>query len=50
MHYDLIIRHAHLHRRQEVVDIAVHDGHFAKIVPTLSDSAAREIDAAGRLV
>src|SRR6266705_1038952 len=50
MHYDLIIRHAHLHRRQEVVDIAVHDGHFAKIATAILDSAAREIDAAGRLV
>src|SRR5229473_2192500 len=50
MHYDLIIRHAHLHRRQEVVDIAVHDGHFAKIATTIPDSAAREIDAAGRMV
>ena len=50
MHYDLIIRRAQLHRRQEVVDIAVHDGHFAKIAPAISDSAAREIDAAGRLV
>jgi cytosine/creatinine deaminase len=50
MHYDLIIRHAHLHRRQEVVDIAVHDGHFAKIATAIPDGAAREIDAAGRLV
>src|SRR5258708_2201674 len=50
MHYDLIIRHAHLHRRQEVVDIAVHDGHFAKIATVSLDSAAREIDAASRLV
>src|SRR6266487_1180621 len=50
MHYDLIIRHAHLHRSQELVDIAVHDGHFAKIVPAISDSSAREINAAGRLV
>ncbi len=51
MHYDLIIRHAHLHRRQELVDIAVKDGRFAKIANELSsDSATREIDAAGRLV
>src|SRR2546425_3083089 len=51
MHYDLIIRHAHLHRRQDPVDIAVKDGHFARIANELaSDSATREIDAAGRLV
>src|SRR5215469_11070641 len=51
MQYDIIIRHAHLHRRQELVDIAVRDGRFAKIASELSsDSATREIDAAGRLV
>jgi cytosine/creatinine deaminase len=51
MHYDLIIRHAHLHRRQELVDIAVKDRHFAKIANELSsDSATHEVDAAGRLV
>jgi cytosine/creatinine deaminase len=51
MHYDLIIRHARLHRRQELVDIAVKDGRFAKIANELSsESATREIDAAGRLV
>ncbi len=53
MHYDLIIRHAHLHRQQGLVDIAVQNGHFAAIKPTDSatkDSATREIDIAGRLV
>src|SRR5260370_23353819 len=51
MHYDLIIRHAHLHRLQGLVDIAIKDGHFAKIANDLSaESATREIDAAGRLV
>ena len=51
MHYDLIIRHAHLHRRPDLVDIAVQDGRFARIAGELtSDSAPREIDAAGRLV
>ncbi len=53
MHYDLIIRHAHLHRQQSLVDIAVQNGHFAAIKPTDSatkDSATREIDIAGRLV
>ncbi len=51
MQYDLIIRHARLHRRQELVDIAVQDGRFARVSGDLSsDRAAREIDAAGRLV
>ncbi len=51
MHYDLIIRHAHLHRLQSLVDIAIKDGHFDKIANDLSSgSATREIDAAGRLV
>ncbi len=51
MHYDLIIRHAHLHRHDDLVDIAVKDGQFARIANELSsDDATREIDAAGRLV
>src|SRR5258708_19943017 len=51
MHYDFIIRHAHLHRLQGIVDIAIKDGYFAKIANDLSsESATREIDAAGRLV
>ena len=51
MHYDLVIRHAQLHRRQGLVDIAIHDGHFAKIAGELpTASTTREIDAAGRLV
>jgi len=51
MHYDLIIRHTHLHRHPDLVDIAVQDGRFARIAGELtSDSATREIDAAGRLV
>jgi len=51
MQYDLIIRHARLHRRQELADIAVKDGRFARIAAELSsDGADREIDAAGRLV
>lgn len=50
MYYDLIIRHAQLHRRQGVVDIAIKDGHFARIANEISDSAAREIDATGCLV
>jgi cytosine deaminase len=50
MQYDLIIRHAQLHRRSGLVDIAVQHGHFARIDNDISDSASREIDAAGRLV
>jgi len=51
MQYDLIIRHAQLHRRQGLVDIAVKDGSFAKIANELSEEgAAREVDVAGRLV
>jgi cytosine deaminase len=51
MQYDLIIRHAQLHRHQGLVDIAVEHGRFARIASELSlDSAHREIDAAGRLV
>src|SRR6266581_4659118 len=51
MQYDLIIRHAHLHRRDGLVDIAVKDGQFASIANELSsDRATYEIDAAGRLV
>lgn len=51
MRYDLIIRHAQLHRRDGLVDIAIADGQFARIAPELSgDDAAREIDAAGRLL
>jgi cytosine deaminase len=51
MQYDLIIRNAHLHRRDDLVDIAVNGGQFARIANELSsDSAVREIDAAGRLV
>ncbi|HET9919140.1 MAG TPA: cytosine deaminase, partial [Ktedonobacteraceae bacterium] len=51
MHYDLIIRHARLHRQPGQFDIAVQDGQFARIEPELSaDGATREIDAAGNLV
>jgi cytosine deaminase len=50
MQYDLIIRRAQLHRRSGLVDIAIQDGRFARIAADISDGAAREIDAAGRLV
>jgi cytosine deaminase len=51
MSYDLLIRHARLHRRQQPVDIAVKDGLFAKIAADLSSvEATRVVDAEGRLV
>ncbi len=51
MQYDLLIRHAQLHRHDGLVDIAVQDGHFVRVASDLSiDSATRELDAAGRLV
>lgn len=51
MQYDLIVRHARLHRRQGLVDIAVKDGRFARIAPDLaSDGATREIEADARLI
>ncbi|HKV58232.1 MAG TPA: cytosine deaminase [Ktedonobacteraceae bacterium] len=50
MSYDLIVRHARLHRRAGLVDIAIQDGKFARVAGDIADSATREIDAAGRLV
>ena len=51
MVYDLILRHARLHRQPEPVDIAVEHGRFARISPDLAGvTAAREIEVAGRLV
>jgi len=51
MRYDLIIRHAQLHRREGLVDLAIKAGHFAKIAPDLFDATAtREIDAEGCLL
>jgi cytosine deaminase len=51
MQYDLILRHAQLHRQQGLVDIAIKDGQFVRVGADLAaDGATREIDAAGRLV
>jgi cytosine deaminase len=51
MAYDLLIRHAQLHRRSRLVDIAIQDGKFTRIASDLSmEGANRVIDAAGRLV
>lgn len=51
MPYDVLIRHARLHRREGLYDLAIQDGRFAHIAPDLGTaSATREIDAAGKLV
>ena len=51
MQFDLILHHAQLHRRQNLVDIAIKDGRFARIANDLSsESAAHELDVAGHLV
>ncbi|GCE25211.1 cytosine deaminase [Dictyobacter alpinus] len=51
MQYDVVIRHARLHRSPELVDIAIQNGAFARINKDLSSAAAaREIDADGRLL
>jgi cytosine deaminase len=51
MSYDLLIRRARLHRRQQPVDIAVKDGLFARIAADLSSvEATRVVDADGQLV
>lgn len=51
MSYDLIVRHARLHRREDLVDLAIAAGQFARIAPDLSHlRASREIDAQGRLL
>lgn len=51
MSYDLLLRHAQLHRQQGLVDIAVEQGRFVRIASDLSsESADQELDVAGRLV
>ncbi len=50
MPLDLIIRNARLPRADRLTDIGVERGVFARIAPHIRASAAREIDAAGRLV
>ncbi|GHO59709.1 cytosine deaminase [Ktedonobacter robiniae] len=50
MQYDILIRGARLHRHEDLVDIAVKDGLFARIGTNLDASqAARVIEAEGRL-
>src|SRR4051812_14371832 len=49
--YELIVRNARLHRRSELVDLAIAEGCFARIAVDLGAmQAEREIDAGGRLV
>ena len=50
MTLDLIVRNARLPGHTDLTDIAVQDGMFAQIAPQIAESAAREIDAGGRLV
>ncbi len=51
MAYDLLVRHAQLHRHSDLVDIAVQNGLFTRIAADLSaQEATLVIDAAGRLV
>jgi len=46
---DLIVRRARRRDHAELVDIGIADGRIARIAPHLVESAAEEIDAAGRL-
>ena len=51
MPYDLLLRHAQLHRQAGLVDIAIEQGRFVRIAPDLSSEGAKqELDAAGRFV
>lgn len=51
MSYDLVLRHARLHHREGLWDMAIQDGRFVRIASDLGPaSATREIDALGKLV
>jgi cytosine/creatinine deaminase len=50
MTFNLIVRNARLPGHADLTDIAVQDGMFAQLAPQIAESAAREIDAGGRLV
>jgi cytosine/creatinine deaminase len=47
---DLILRRANLPDGRTGIDIAIRDGRIAEIGPSLQGTAAKEIDATGRLV
>jgi cytosine/creatinine deaminase len=46
---DLIVRHARLRSRDELVDIGIADGRIVAVEPHLSGNAREEIDAGGNL-
>jgi cytosine deaminase len=50
MTLDLIVRDARLPGHADLTDLGVQGGVFARIAPTLQESATREIDAGGKLV
>ncbi len=51
MLYDILIRHARLHRQPGLVDIGIKDGQFVHISTELGDGRSqRELDVEGRLV
>ena len=50
MAFDLIVRNARLPRSEQLADIGIEGGTFTRIAPHIRQGAAREIDAAGRLV
>ncbi len=51
MPYDVLIRHARLHRQVDLVDIAIQDGQFVRIAKDLAHAdAVRVLDVGGRLV
>ncbi len=51
MQYDVLLRHARLHRRADLVDIAIKDGMFVAIAADLAQATAtRALDVEGRLV
>lgn len=52
--YDLIIREGRvidpLNHIDEVMDIAVEDGHIAEVAPSISNTFKRELNAKGKIV
>lgn len=47
---ELIIRNAKLRDQANLVDIAIEDGHFKEIAPSIDDKGKKEIDVNGYLV
>ncbi|SON56589.1 Cytosine deaminase [Hartmannibacter diazotrophicus] len=48
--FDLVVRHANLPDGRTDIDIAVVDGHIARVEPAIETEGAKEIDATGQLV